>query len=80
MQHLRDRLRRTKKNKEVQITNATMMHSRQQEKLKEIHMAKNNSNFLLSSAFDLNPEDILDKNIHFDQKKNSEEKNTRQGY
>ena len=43
-------------------------------------MAKNNSNFLLSSAFDLNPEDILDKNIQFDQKKNSEEKNTRQGY
>lgn len=50
-----------------------MMYSRQQEKLKEIHMAKNNSNFLLSSAFDLNPEDILDK-------KTCEEKNTRQGY
>ena len=57
-----------------------MMHSRQQEKLKEIHMAKKNSNFLLYSAFDLNPEDILDKSMQFDQKKNSEEKNNRQGY
>ena len=57
-----------------------MMHSRQQEKLKEIHMAKKNSNFLLSSAFDLNPEDILDKSMQLEKKKNSEEKNNRQGY
>ena len=37
-------------------------------------MAINNSDFLLSSTFDPNPEDILNKSIHFDLKKASEKK------
>ena len=37
-------------------------------------MARNNSNFLLSFTFDLNPEDILDKSIQFDLKKPAREK------
>ena len=37
-------------------------------------MAINNSDFLLSSTFDPNPEDILDKSIYFDLKKTSEKK------
>ena len=37
-------------------------------------MTRNNSNFLLSSTFDFNPEDILNKSIQFDLKRTSVEK------
>ena len=42
-------------------------------------MVRNNSDFLLSSTFGLNPKDILDKSIQFDLKK-QRGKNTRQDY
>ena len=45
-------------------------------------MARNNYNFLLSSTFDFNPEDILNRSIQSDLKKKKQQqgKNTRQDY
>lgn len=43
-----------------------------EKKLKKIRMARSNS--LLSSTFDFQPEDILDKSIQLDLTKTSEEK------
>ena len=37
-------------------------------------MARNNPKFLLSSSFDFNPEDILDKSILFNLKKKTARK------
>ena len=40
-----------------------MVHLREQKKLKEIHMTRNNPNFFVSPTFDFNPEDVFDKSI-----------------
>ena len=52
----------------------TIIHPRQRKRLHKQKMVENNSKLLLSSKFDFDSEEILDKLLLFDLKKRSEDK------
>ena len=53
----------------------TIKHPRETKKLRKQKMAKNKSKLFLSGKFDFDPEEILDKSLSFDSKKNKWRKN-----